>query len=323
MIDPVRCQFASLELARRFFRFAVAVAVASSVLLLAPQTRAQTSGGSSSASSSTSVVSAVPYENHYTWIESYSGSVNTDAAVMSLDSSVGYTFGAHTYVDAGLPIYFVRATATSATGTSTTNSFTALGDLYGLVRFSFPTPLLNFKTQFTGRAPTGSTSDGISTGHATYDWTNRVDRAFGLWTPFFEIGLADSIPDAFVYQRPFASYGTLAHFQAGTQYQILNWLGVAASGFDIAPWGSQTVHSRVIGKGAASNGHGPPFLNAPTTTGGSALTGDNGFAAAAVFSAGRTLDFTAGYSRSVHYDLNTFSFGITLNMREVLRRSNL
>src|SRR5579863_4434311 len=117
-------------------------------LLLAPQTRAQSDTAPAQNSASSSVVSAVNGENHYTWTESYGGSVNTDAAVMSLDSSVGYTFGAHTYVDAGLPVYFVRATTTTSTGASTTNSFTVLGDLYGLVRFSFPTPVLNFKTQF-------------------------------------------------------------------------------------------------------------------------------------------------------------------------------
>jgi len=95
---------------------------------------------------------------------------------MLVDSSVGYRFGRHLLVDAGVPVYFVRANTTTASGASTTNSFTDLGDIYGQIRLSFPNPALNFKTQLTGRAPTGSTSDGISTGHATYDWTNRIDR---------------------------------------------------------------------------------------------------------------------------------------------------
>jgi hypothetical protein len=111
---------------------------------------------------------------------------------------------------------------------------------------------------------------------------------------------------------------------AGTEYQILDWLGVAGSGFDIAPWGSQTLDSRVVGNGAgASGGHGRPFENGQKVTGGSTLTADNGFATAVVFSPRKTADFTVGYSRSTHYDLNTFSFGVTLNMRELLRRSSL
>jgi hypothetical protein len=263
-------------------------------------------------------------EDHFTWIEQFDGSSNTEGQVMLLDSSVGYLFGRHLLVDAGVPVYFVRANTTTASGASTTSSFTELGDAYGQFRFSFPNPTLNFKTQLTGRAPTGSTSDGISTGHVTYDWTNRIDRDFGHWTPFLEVGLANSIPDSFVYRRPFASYGELAHFQAGAAYHVVNWLSVAASAFDVAPWGSQTIDSRIVGNGSgASRGHGPPFLQALQTIGGSSLAADNGFSAGLGISPAKALDFTVGYSRSTHYDLNMVSFGIAVNMRAILRHPGL
>jgi len=257
---------------------------------------------------SASIISAVGSESHYTWIEQFEGSSNAEGQVMLLDSSAGYVFGRHLLVDGGLPVYFIRATNTSTSGTSTTNSFSALGDIYGQVRLSFPNPAVNFKTQFTGRAPTGSTTDGISTGHATYDWTNRVDRGFGNWTPFFEVGLADSIPDTFIYKRPFASYGELAHFQLGAQYRVAEWLGVAASAFDVAPWGTQTIDSRV---------------QKTKVTGGSNLATDNGYSVGADLSPEKALDFTVGYSRSTHYHLNTISFGVVVNMREGLRRPGL
>jgi len=257
---------------------------------------------------SASIIPAVGSENHYTWIEQFEGSSNAEGQVMLLDSSAGYVFGRHVLVDGGLPVYFIRATTTSTSGTSTTNSFSALGDIYGQVRLSFPNPAVNFKTQLTGRAPTGSTTDGISTGHATYDWTNRVDRGFGSWTPFFEIGLADSIPDTFIYKRSFASYGELAHFQLGAQYRVAEWLGAAASAFDVAPWGTQTIDSRV---------------QKTKVTGGSNLAEDNGFSVGADLSPARAIDFTVGYSRSTHYHLNTISFGAVINMREGLRRPGL
>ena len=248
---------------------------------------------------------------------------------MLLDSSAGYLFGRHLLMDAGVPVYFVRANTATSSGVSTTNSFAELGDVYGQVRLSFPNPALNFKTQLTGRAPTGSTSDGISTGHATYDWTNRIDRDFGPWTPFLEAGVANSIPDAFIYRRPFASYGELAHFQAGAAYRVVRWLSAAASAFDVAPWGTQTIDSRIAGKGSGgtggsggSGGHGPPFLQGHQTTGGSSLAVDNGFSAGVSVSPVRAIDFTAGYSRSTHYHLNIFSFGIAVNMRTVLSRSS-
>jgi len=262
-------------------------------------------------------------EDHFTWVEQFDGSSNTEGQVMLLDSSVGYLFGRHLLVDGGVPVYFIRSGSTTASGASTTNSFTDLGDVYGQVRLSFPNPALDFKTQLTGRAPTGSTSDGISTGHVTYDWTNRIDRDFGHWTPFLEVGLANSIPDTFVYRRPFASYGELGHFQAGAAYHVVNWLSVAASAFDVAPWGSQTIDSRVGGNGSGATGHGPPFLQGHQTTGGSSLAADNGFSAGLRISPTKAIDFTVGYSRSTHYDLNTVSFGIAVNMRAILRHPGL
>jgi hypothetical protein len=297
--------------------------VAAAALLLAPQVRAQINSSALSGNSS-SAIPAMRSEDHFTWIERFDGSSNTEGQVMLLDSSVGYLFGRHLLVDAGIPVYFIRANTTTASGASTTNSFTDLGDVYAQVRLSFPNPALNFKTQLTGRAPTGNTSDGISTGHATYDWTNRIDRNFGHWTPFLEVGLADSIPDTFVYGRPFASYGELAHFQAGASYHVVNWLSVAASAFDVAPWGTQTIDSRVVGNGSGpSNGHGPPFLQGHQTTGASSLAADNGFSAGLDLSPVRAFDFTVAYSRSTHYDLNTFSFGIAVNMRSILRHPGL
>ena len=321
MFSPIRSH---VESEKRATRLRASLLVAAAALLLVPQVRAQANSGAPGVNSSPSVNPAMRSEGHFTWIEQFDGSSNTEGQVMLLDSSAGYLFGRHLLVDAGVPIYFIRANTTTASGASTTNSFTDLGDVYGQVRLSFPNPALNFKTQLTGRAPTGSTSGGFSTGHATYDWTNRIDRDFGHWTPFLEVGLADSIPDTFVYRRPFASYGELAHFQAGASYHVVNWLSVAASAFDVAPWGTQTIDSRVAGNGSgASNGHGPPFLQGPKTTGGSSLAADNGFSAGVDLSPVKAMDFTLSYSRSTHYALNTVSFGIAVNMRAILGHPGL
>lgn len=304
----------------------LAVIATGAVFTLAPQAHAQAGRNAPGNNSSASIIPAINSEGHYTWIEEFDGSSNPDGQVMILDSSGGYVFGKHLLLGGGIPVYFVRATTTTSTGTTTTNSFNALGDIYGQVRLSFPNPLLNFKTQFTGRAPTGSTSDGISTGHATYDWTNRIDRGFGSWTPFLELGLADSLPDSFIYRRPFASYGELAHFQLGAEYQFFDWLGAAASGFAVEPWGTQTVYSRALtggGLGGPPSGHGPPFLQNPKVTGGSSLAADNGFSAGIDIAPVRAFDFTVGYSRSTHYNLNSVSFGIAVNMRQLLRHSGL
>jgi hypothetical protein len=59
------------------------------------------------------------------------------------------------------------------------------------------------------------------------------------------------------------------------------------------------------------------------TTGGSTLTGDNGFMVGLDLSPTATVDFTIGYSLSTHYALNTVSFGIAVNMRAILQHPGL
>ena len=93
--------------------------------------------------------------------------------------------------------------------------------------------------------------------------------------------------------------------------------------YDVAPWGSQTIDSRVVGNGSGATGHGPPFLQGHQTTGGSSLAADNGFSAGLSISPTKAIDFTVGYSRSSHYDLNTVSFGIAVNMRAILSHPGL
>src|SRR5216684_6716719 len=302
MLSPVRSH---VESEKRATTLCGSLLVAAAALLFVPQVRAQANSSAPSSNSSSPVNPAMRSEDHFTWVEQFDGSSNTEGQVMLLDSSVGYLFGRHLLIDGGVPVYFVRANITTSSGASTTSSFTELGDVYGQARLSFPNPMLNFKTQLTGRAPTGSTSDGISTGHVTYDWTNRIDRNFGHWTPFLEVGLANSIPDTFVYRRPFASYGELGHFQAGAAYHVVNWFSVAASAFDVAPWGTQTIDSRVAGNGSGtSSGHGPPFLQGLRTTGGTSLAADNGFSTGVDLLPVKGIDLTVGYSRSTHYALN-------------------
>jgi hypothetical protein len=306
--------------------------------LSAPQTGAQptstsarsdnsvdTTSSEALASNSGEVVPAGNSGNQCLWTEQYSGSANSQGSVMSLDSTVGYVFSSHIGIDAGIPIYFVHGTFTSSTGGTTNTSNVGLGDAYLQLRFAFPNPLLNFDTVLTGTVPTGSTSSGLSTGHATYDWTNHFDHRFGHWSPFAEVGVGNSIPSDFVFNRQYASFGHEAHFQAGAQYRVVEFLSVSASAYDVAPWGTQTIFSRVVPKGnppSGTGGHGPVFGQANQSTGGAGVAADNGVSAGADISAGSLVDFSLGYSHSVHFQLDTFSFGIGVNMSRLLRRAH-
>ena len=282
-----------------------------------------TASSPSATSKSADVIPAGDFTNQYLWTEEFSGSTNSQGQVMSLDSTVGYVFSKRFGVDAGIPIYFVHDTTSTSTGGTTSTSNTGLGDGYLQLRFAFPNPSLNYKTVFTGTVPTGDTATGLSTGHVTYDWTNHFDRRFGHWTPFAEAGLGNSIPANFIFHRPYMSFGNVAHVQGGAGYRVVDWLSVSASAYDIAPWGTQTIFSRVVGKSGAPIGKGGPMFSvANQTTGSSSLAEDNGFSAEADFSPGSVLNFSLGYSHSVHFQLDTFSFGIGVNMSQLLRRTH-
>ena len=56
--------------------------------------------------------------------------------------------------------------------------------------------------------------------------------------------------------------------------------------------------------------------------GGVSLTRDDGINLGIDYNLTRSLDFSAGYSRSVYGVLNTFSFGIGVNVSSLLKRSS-
>ncbi len=289
-------------------------------LFLAPALRAQSNASPHSADT----ISAGNFD-HYLWTEEFSGSTNSEGQVFELDSTAGYLFSDHFTIDAGVPVYFVHASYTNSTGGTTTTSNNGLGDAYLQLRLSAPNPVLTYKSVLTGTVPTGSTSSGFSTGHATVDWTNHFDHKFGDWTPFAEAGIGNSIPERFIFNRPYASYGPDAHFQAGTGYHVIDWLDVSASAYDIAPWGTQMIFSRLVtgsGPPIGVGKHGRVFETSNRTTGGSSLAADNGFSAEADINPGSVLDFSLGYSHSVHFQLDTFSFGVGVNMSQLLHRAH-
>lgn len=284
------------------------------------------SPGAVTLDSSPTPIAAEKSVDRYLWTESFSGSSNSEATVTSLDSTVGYVFSPKLGVDAGIPIYFVRGNYVSSTGATQNTSANGFGDFYTQVRVSLPTGFLNYKTVLTGALPTGDSTTGLSTGHATYDWTNHFDRSLGHLTPFFEMGIGNSIPSALVFNRPYQTYGHEAHLHGGAVYQVADYLAVSASGYDIAPWGTQTISSRVVGPsgprpGNGGNGHAPVFAMTNQTTGASSLADDNGFALDANLSPTPVLAFSVGYSRSLHLNLNTISFGMGVNVSRILRNA--
>jgi hypothetical protein len=141
----------------------------------------------------------------------------------------------------------------------------------------------------------------------TVDWSNHFAHGFDPFTPFVDLGLGNSIPETRFLHRPYISYGDVAHFEGGSELDLGDRLSVTASGYYILPWGTQQI-----------------FLRGNKSTlgakkGGVSLTRDDGINLGLDYNLTRSLDLSAGYSRSVYSLLNTFSFGIQVNVGSLLK----
>lgn len=113
--------------------------------------------------------------------------------------------------------------------------------------------------------------------------------------------------DTRFFHRPYTSYGDVAHFEAGSELDLGDKFSITASGYYIRPWGPQQIFL-----GGSKSTSGP-------TKGGTNLTRDDGINLGLDYNLTRSLDLNAGYSRSVYSVLNTFSFGIEVNVASLLK----
>jgi hypothetical protein len=262
-------------------------------------------------------------EKGFTEIESFQGEVNSLEKTLKLDSNIGYDFNKHFGAFIGLPIYFTNVSSTTTTTGTTTNSRTVngLGNFYLGFALRAPNPTLNYASTITGTAPTGDTKKGLSTGRATVDWLNHFDRSFDRFTPYFDAGLGNTVPDTRLLTRAFTSLGTVGHLEEGAEYQLVHNFSVGGAGYQIFPFGNQKVFSKVTASGSSGNGKGKhgAFQNQFQTSG-TGLTRENGVNTwVALESSSHLWRAELGYSRSVTFDFNNFTFNLGLNVGKMLR----
>jgi len=272
--------------------------------------------------------SAEPSESSsgFTEIESFQGTVNSSERLFKLDSTVGWDFNRHFGVFAGVPIYFVHVPATTITnGTTTTSvpgaSNNGLGNAYLGLAFRAPNPTLNYASEITAGAPTGSTKKGLSSGRATVDWDNRIDHSFNRLTPFLDAGIGNTVPDSRLFTRAFTSLGFVAHLEEGAEWELFKRVSVGGSAYEIVPAGNQKVFSRLVAKGGTAQGagkHGRVFETAAAASG-NGLTRENGFSALVAFDPSPVWRLEVGYIRSVTFDIDSFAFNLRMNVGRLLR----
>lgn len=255
----------------------------------------------------------------------FEGDYSSAAGVYDVGTALGYNFSRHFGVDAGVPFYFVSTPYSTKQANPSTVSGVGLGNIFLDLLLTYPNPSVDYSSAIHLTAPVGDVKKGFSTGHATWNYTNHIDRAFGDWSPFIDAGVGNTILDTKYFTRPFMSFGYNAAFTGGLEYDK-GPFSLQAGAYDVAPWGNQTVVSRVFrcgssgqcgSSGASHNRHG--FSNSSVTSGGADLVRDNGYEAGFDFRPVYYLDLEFDYSRSIPLHLNNYSFGIGVNLSSLVR----
>ncbi len=245
----------------------------------------------------------------------FDGSFDNSGHVMDVGSSAGYRFNRHFQMDVGMPFYFLSSSSGTATG---------VGNAALAMRLLFGNPAVNYATSLTTFLPTGNKDLGLSTGRATFDWTNHLDHGFGRLTPKLDIGLANTVVDSRQFVRPFTTLGMNAHADGGASLDLFKSVSVEASVYGILPFGDQKMYSRQVPAGGAGNPapqHGRAFEASHFTSGTADLTRDDGYSAGLDLSPAPCMDLYGGYTHSVKFALDEVSFGIGLNLGQLMHQN--
>ena len=255
----------------------------------------------------------------------FEGSNSGDGSVFDLGTGVGYNFTHHFGVGLGVPYYFVGTPTSIKKDNPNAVSGTGFGNVFTDLKFNFPGETLSYNSTIHLTAPTGDMSKGFSSGHATWNWGNHFEHGWNNFTPFIDLGVGNTVSDTKYFHRPFTTFGYNAQFESGVEFDAGRF-SFTGSAYDVAPWGPQTVISKVFrcSKGVKCTANGTStdrrgYMLSSVQSGSADLVRDNGFNAGIEFKPGSVYDFEFDYSRSVPLQLNSFSFGVSIDLSRMLR----
>lgn len=253
----------------------------------------------------------------------FEGSTDADGTVTDLSTGVGYNFSRHFGVDLGVPYYFIGTPSAIKQKNAQAVSGDGLGSVGMDLKWNYPEEAFTYASTIHLGAPTGDEKKGLSVGHATWNWSNHLEHAFDYLTPFVDGGVGNTIPDTRYFRRPYMTFGYNASVEAGLETDP-GPFSLTASAYNVAPWGPQMEISRIfrctaaakcVATGKSTNRRG--YTQTSVQKGGASLTRDNGFNAGVEVKPLKYLDLEADYSRSVPLGLNTFSFGISVDLHSL------
>lgn len=221
--------------------------------------------------------------------------------------SVAYSFNDIFSVDATLPIYMYRLAESRSTrpraNAHLVNQRGELGDLIFGFHAQFMSPIAPYQATLAVSAPTGDEAYGLTTGRATFDFTNHFERTFGRLTPILELGIGDSTTLVNrIVNKNYTSLGPLAHFQVGLGVTLPRDISFETDAYEQLPIGDQKIY-------------GPSRKGRPTVVTGHNVTEDNGFTNSLNIPIDRHTAISAYYSRSLRFRIDSVAFGITYVLR--------
>jgi hypothetical protein len=235
------------------------------------------------------------------------------AAWWELTPSATFNIGSHWSIEAGLPCYVVNG-AFSADHAS----HAGLGDVYGSLSLDLSGDETTFYTTLSVSAPTGNVSQGLGYGQVTWDWTNHVDRSFGRFAPYADVGFANAIDLTSRVNRsraagrvgpPQAQVGNVFNGEGGVEYSFSYYVSLSVSGYVIAPFGQQTA---VTG---AESQRVRTVLHTSATS-----QHDRGISSTLTAGLSRGLDVSVWFWHSSTFHDDTLSVDATVHVSELFKR---
>src|SRR3979411_365704 len=170
--------------------------------------------------------------------ETFAGSRSSSGSVLNMSNTVGYDFTRRLGMDITVPFYFVLPP-------TKTNGFagaaSGLGNLSVDGRLSLELPLVDYHPTLSISFPTGNMTKGFSTGTVTYDVDNRFDHQLGIFNPFFDVDVGNSLSNGSStirrgVQRPYLTLGKVANFTVGSEIQLTDRFTLSADVYKTVPW---------------------------------------------------------------------------------------
>ena len=223
--------------------------------------------------------------------------------------AIGYSFNNIFAIDVTVPIYMYRLAESRAANPRPNqllvNQRGEPGDVVVGLHAQFLPKYFVYEGTVSATAPTGDEEYGLTSGRATFDFSNLFQHSFKTVTPSLEMGVGDSITLVNrLVNKNYTSLGPLAHFQLGVSFPLFHGISFQSNAYELLPVGDQKIYQSVTRRGTAAlvvTGHN--------------VTEDNGFTNSLDVPLDAHTTLSAYYSRSLRLHDDVVSFGITYVLR--------